>query len=432
MSKTLPRYNSEDRRPDFDRRLTLRDPEARDTVLGILSDVESDGWAAVQSYSEQFDDHRPEQALSPERLPRAREELGSKQREAFEVAERRVRRYQTAIKPSSRTITDGPEGLLGQVVRPIETVGCYVPGGRFPLPSTVFMTALVAEVAGVDRIVVASPPVGSDGEPHPEILAALSHLSDPEVFALGGAQAIGAMAYGTGPVPEVDLIAGPGNLYVTLAKKEVFGRVGIDLLAGPSEIAVVATPGASRPDWVAADLLSQAEHDPRARSFCLSPDESFLDEVEDEVGNFLSEHPNPDPVREALDHSGLVRTRSVEEAVEMTNELAPEHLELHLPEASRWARECRNAGAVFCGAETPEPIGDYVAGPSHTLPTQGSARFFSPLSVDTFMKQQTFVRTGGDRAESLREHGETFAEMESLWAHGRSLSVRDEDGGSSP
>lgn len=426
MSKTPPLYKDAGNRPDLNRRLNLRGREVRDareTVLDILEDIDRDGWEAVRSYGEQFDDYAPEQSLPAESLRDAWEQLPDQQQDVFRTVEQRVRRYQDTIKPSSSVITDGRDGLLGEVVRPLETVGCYIPGGRFPLPSTVFMTVLVAEVAGVQNLVVTTPP-SDEGRPHPEIRAALSRIDNVDVYPIGGAQAIGAMAAGTGPVPAVDLIAGPGNLYVTLAKKEVYGSVGIDLLAGPSEIAVIATEEDSRADWVAADLLSQAEHDPRARSYCFSPQENFLRDVQSEVQRILEDHPNPEPVREALSQSGLIRTDSVEEAVRLSNGLAPEHLELHLSDAGRWARKCHNAGAIFVGAHTPEPIGDYVAGPSHTLPTQGSARFFSPLSVRTFMKSQSLIQTDTKTYDERSRPGETIAAMENLWAHEKSLSIR--------
>lgn len=431
MSKTLPLYKDSGDRPDFDRRLQLRGEgirEARETVLDILDAIDRDGWDAVRSLGEQYDDYAPEGSLSGDVLQESWEGLTSEQQDAYGTIEERVRRYQDSIKPSSSVITDGENGLLGEVVRPLETVGCYIPGGRFPLPSTVFMTVLVADVAGVDNIVVTTPPADGEGRPHPEICAALSRIDGVEVYPIGGAQAVGAMAAGTGPLPAVDLIAGPGNLYVTLAKKEVYGSVGIDLLAGPSEIAVIATPEASRADWVAADLLSQAEHDPRARSFCFSPDEKFLENVRREVQHLLEDHPDAEPVREALTQSGLIRTDSIEEAIELSNELAPEHLELHLTEPGRWARDCRNAGAIFAGSRTPEPIGDYVAGPSHTLPTQGGARFFSSLSVRTFTKSQSLIRTSTQNFMEQSQHGETVADMENLWAHKKSLTIRKENG----
>ncbi len=430
MSKTLPLYNDLKNLPDFDRKLQLRGEnvsEARGTVREILDEIEHDGWDAVRSFGEQYDDFAPESSVPEEVLHRSWKKLNRKQKEAYRTIGERVRRYQKSIRPSSSVITDGKSGLLGEVVRPLDTVGCYIPGGRFPLPSTVFMTVFVADVAGVDNIVVTTPPAGENGRPHPEICAALSRIAEVDDYPIGGAQAVGAMAMGTGPIPAVDLIAGPGNLYVTLAKKEVYGSVGIDLLAGPSEIAVIATKEASRSEWIAADLLSQAEHDPRARSFCFSPDHEFLLDVRSNVVRLLGDHPDSDPVRKALTQSGLICTESVEEAVELSNNLAPEHLELHLSDPGRWARDCRNAGAIFAGARTPEPIGDYVAGPSHTLPTQGSARFFSPLSVRTFMKSQSFIQTSAGNYREQSQYGETVADMENLWAHKRSLSVRNED-----
>jgi histidinol dehydrogenase len=360
--------------------------------------------------------------MESDRLSRAWDQLDTSIQEAFKTAENRIQRYQSAIRPGSQVISDG-DGLLGEIVRPMDSVGCYIPGGRFPLPSTVFMTAYIAELAGVEKIVVCTPPA-SEGDPDSTILAALSRLASVEVHTIGGAQAIAAMAFGTGPVSSVDLIAGPGNLYVTLAKKEVFGQVGVDLLAGPSEITVVATSSASDPEWVAADLLSQAEHDPQARCFLLTPDKEFIEKVDEQLVACLERHPNPDPVSTALNHSGLIHTRSIEEAISISNEIAPEHLELHLHNAHKWVRDCRNAGAIFCGAKSPEPVGDYVAGPSHTLPTRAGARFFSPLSIKTFMKSQSLISMGDETFERVGQYGETFAEIESLWGHEHSLDVR--------
>lgn len=430
MSKTPPRYRSTDKLPEFGRGFLYGDDarKVRDTVLNVLSDIRQDGWAAVDRYAQKYDDHSPaEDSLSQSRLESAWENLSEASRDAFRRSQKRIKRYQNAIKPESTVISDGDSGLIGEIARPLETVGCYIPGGLFPLPSTVFMTAWIAEIAGVENIVVSSPP-GDDGFPNEKILAALSRLESVDVRVLGGAQAVGAMAFGAGTIPQVDLITGPGNLYVTLAKKEVYGTVGVDLLAGPSEIAVIAEPDVTEAEWVAADLLSQAEHDPHARCYCFSPSEVFLDKVEEQIGDLLNEHPEPEPVNKALDQSGLVRTDSIEEAIELSNELAPEHLELHLNNPTRYARDCRSAGAIFCGPHTPEPIGDYLAGPSHTLPTSGGARYFSPLSIRTFIKFQSLINTDKKTYDRLAEGSKVFADLESLWAHGKSVSVREQRG----
>lgn len=425
----LKLFDVREDRPDFSTRYPLEEAgeDLRNTVRSMLGSIREEGWDKVLEFSREFDGVAPEEPpVEPSTLESAWNDLNADEREALEVAAGRIRRYQRSIKPSSTLITDGNTGSLGEVLRPLETVGCYVPGGRFPLPSTVLMTAFVAEVAGVEEIVVCTPPTGDDELPHKSILAACSLLDDPALFPLGGVQAVGAMAYGTGPVPEVDLLAGPGNLYVTLAKKEVFGRVDIDMLAGPSEICVIAEESKSRADWIAADLLSQAEHDPKSRVFALSPQESFLESIRETVREHLEEHPNPGPVREALDNSALLVTRNVDEAVEISNELAPEHLELHVESPNVVAGQCRNAGAIFCGKYTPEPLGDYTAGPSHTLPTGGTARFFSPLSVRTFMKSQSLISFDRGGYRNLKGPTETLAGMESLHSHSRSITVRSE------
>lgn len=422
----LRRFNAAGNRPDFTTRYPLEtvDQKTHETVTTILGDVRESGWEKVREYSRKYDDVAPDgAALEPDRLEEAWSRLTEDQKAAFDRAHDRITRYQRAIKPSSSLITDGSSGKLGEVIRPLETAGCYIPGGRFPLPSTVLMTALVAEVAGVENLVVCTPPA-SDGGPHEAILAACSMLESVDVFPVGGVQAVAAMAYGAGPVPAVDLIAGPGNLYVTLAKKQVFGRVNIDLLAGPSEICVIADSETGNPRWIAADLLSQAEHDPNSRVFALSPDETLLDDVEEEIGDLLADHPNPDPIREALQQSALIATKDLPEAIRLSNELAPEHLELHLADSETVARECVNAGAVFCGPYAPEPLGDYTAGPSHTLPTGGTARFFSPLSVRTFMKSQSLIGADATGFDGLAGPTECLADLESLHFHHESISVR--------
>ncbi len=420
----MRRINASEFPPTARHPLAAADEEDRRSVREILDAVRERGWEAVETYSEQFDDQSPaEEAVSPDDLDAAFEALPVKQREALECARERIERYQRAFLPRSGTLSDGAEGRLGRIVRPMDTVGCYVPGGRVPLPSTVLMTALVARVAGVEEVVLCSPPVDA-GKPHPVIRAAASRVEGVSVFGVGGVQAIGAMTFGAGPVPGVDMIAGPGNLYVTLAKREVFGTVQVDMLAGPSEIAILAEPGVSEPDYMAADLLGQAEHDPASRVYLLSPDPDLLDTVAGRVETLLDGHPRREPVGTSLEHSALVDLEDLEEGVGWINRLAPEHLELHLENPERWSRSCRHAGAIFCGPYSPEAVGDYLAGPSHTLPTGGSARFFSPLSAASFCRTQSLI--GLDRAtfESVREDARTLAEMESLHAHAQSLDVR--------
>jgi histidinol dehydrogenase len=413
---------------DFGRRHPVgeADPETHKRVREILKDVRRNGWEAVGSYSREFDDVRPNRApVSASEIESSWKSLDESARDALRLARDRIRRYQESIQPRSTLISDA-DGALGEIVRPYQRVGCYIPGGRFPLPSTVLMTAYVAEVAGVEEIVIASPPV-EDRTPHPVVQAACHLLDDVELYGVGGVQAIGAMTYGAGEIAPVDLVVGPGNLYVTLAKKQVYGTVEIDMLAGPSEIAVVAEPSASDPEYVAADLLSQAEHDPMSRSYLLTPHAGFADDVESEISTQLRSMRDTEVIESALESSALIVTESLEDAVERVDDLAPEHLELHLEMPGRWAREIRNAGAVFLGRRTPEPFGDYTAGPSHTLPTGGGARYFSPLSVRTFRKSQSLIKAGERVNRQTGEPTVTLAELEGLPAHAESMATRVRD-----
>lgn len=401
--------------------------ETRRKVRNMLDDVKRHGWDAVVKFSRQFDDCAPHpDPISSSKMKECWERLPADQKEALLLARDRIKRYQEAIKSRSTVITDKDGGLLGDTVRPIERAGCYVPGGRVPLPSSVLMSAYIAEIAGVDNIIICSPPI-EDGMPHPVIMAAASLMKSVELYAIGGVQAIGAMAYGAGEIPPVDLIAGPGNLFVTLAKKEVYGEVDIDMLAGPSEIAIVGEKSSAVPEYVAADLLSQAEHDPRSRVYLLSPDAELLDDVQKEVEEMVDGHPREDVIRLSLKESALIKTSDLHEAVELVNVIAPEHLELHVEEPLRLSRDCEFAGAIFCGPWSPEPVGDYMAGPSHTLPTGGSARFFSPLSVQTFQRHQSLISLSRTGFNSLRKETETVARMESLPAHERSSSIRESE-----
>ncbi|MFP4687228.1 MAG: histidinol dehydrogenase [bacterium] len=403
------------------------DDETRRKVRNMLDDVKRHGWEAVVKFSRQFDDCTPQASpVSPGRLKECWQQLPENQKQALTLARDRIKRYQEAIKPSSTVITDTAGGLLGDIVRPLERVGCYVPGGRVPLPSSVLMSAYIAEIAGVGSNVICSPPV-KDGLPHPVIMAAVSLLENVELYGIGGVQAIGAMAYGAGELAPVDLIAGPGNLFVTLAKKEVYGEVEVDMLAGPSEIAIVGETGVARPRYVAADLLSQAEHDPRSRVYFLTPDSKLIRAVERELAELTSGHPREDVIRRSLKSSALIKTVSLAEAVEVVNLIAPEHLELHVEKPLELSRGCEFAGAVFCGNWSPEPVGDYLAGPSHTLPTGGSARFFSPLSVQTFQRHQSLISLSRQGFNSIRTETETVARMESLPAHEYSSAVRESE-----
>lgn len=417
-------------REEFD--VSYRDPLAgadadiRESVRDILTRVRDQGWEGVSNASEEFDGVRPDRRPIPEEhLLKQWNRLDEPLRKSLRIARERIRRYQQSLLRRSRLISDG-DGELGEIVRPYHRVGCYIPGGRFPLPSTVLMTAYIAEVAGVEEIIVCSPP-GESGTPNPVIQATASLLEDVEVYGIGGVQAIGAMTYGAGEMDPVDLVVGPGNIYVTVAKKEVYGRVEIDMLAGPSEIAIIAEEDRANPEYITADLLSQAEHDPLSRSYCLSPSDSLLDQVEQQLSTQLEQFDDTELLEQSLSESALIQCSDLQQAIDRTNQLAPEHLELHVANPSKISRQINNAGAIFCGDLSPEPIGDYLAGPSHTLPTGGSARFFQPLSVETFRKKQSYINMGPQTFSRVRAAAETIAGIEQLPAHAQSLSRREDD-----
>lgn len=406
--------------------LATADPETRRKIIEMIRKVRRDGWSAVVEYSRKFDDVEPTGTPVPSgQLEDCWEDLGEQASSALELARDRIEQYQAALLPDSVLFTEQTNSVTGELIRPFERVGCYIPGGRVPLPSTVLMTAYIAEVAGVEDIVLCSPP-RENGEPHPVIQAAASLVENVRLFGVGGVQAIGAMSSGAGEIPAVDMIAGPGNMWVTLAKKEVYGEVEIDMLAGPSEIAIVADRETARSRYVAADLLSQAEHDPQSRVYLFTPDQELIEAVETDIRELVDGHPREEVIRESLDNSALVKTRGTEESVDLVNRLAPEHLELQVEKPLSLLEECKNAGAVFCGNWTPEAIGDYVAGPSHTLPTGGSARFFSPLSVHSFLRHQSVVALNREGYEEVCEETETLADLESLPAHRYSSAVRRE------
>lgn len=404
--------------------LAREDAETQRKIKNMVGKIRREGWPAVVEYSLEYDDVEPESSpIVPSQLEESWRELDSEAQQALKKARKRIGRYQKALLPSSRNFTELTGGLLGDIVRPLNRVGCYIPGGRVPMPSSVLMTAYIAEVAGVEEIIICSPP-GEDGLPDPTIQAAAHLLEDVDVYGIGGVQAVAAMAYGAGELPAVDLVAGPGNNYVTLAKKEVYGDVDIDMLAGPSEIAIIAEQQAANPRFIAADLLSQAEHDPRARAYLFTPHLTLAEKVREEINELSANHPHEDVMQKSLRDSALIVTSGIEEAISLSNQLAPEHLELHVIKPMALVDDCENAGAIFCGDWTPEAIGDYVAGPSHTLPTGGSARFFSPLSVYTFIRHQSLVAlTEGDYRE-IAPATETLAELESLPAHKYSSAVR--------
>ena len=395
----------------------------------IIADVRARGDAAVLAYTERFDGVQA-QAMSQLEIGRpemraAFDAITPAQRSALQAAAARVRDFhERQLEASSRSwhYTDADGSRLGQKVTPLDRVGIYVPGGKAAYPSSVLMNAIPAQVAGVGEIIMVVPTPG--GERNALVLAAAHVAGVQRVFTIGGAQAVAALAYGTQSIPKVDKITGPGNAYVAAAKRQVFGQVGIDMIAGPSEILVLAD-GSTPADWVAMDLFSQAEHDELAQSILLCPDATYIDEVARALERMLPDMPRRDIIRASLQGRGaLVHTRSMEEACEISNRVAPEHLEVCASEPARWEPLLRHAGAIFLGAYTSESLGDYCAGPNHVLPTSGTARFSSPLGVYDFIKRSSLIEVGAAAAQTLGLVAAELARGEGLQAHARAAEMR--------
>jgi histidinol dehydrogenase len=404
------------------------DAAVEDAVAKILDDVRTRGDAAVLEYTRKFDMPATAMAdleLKPAELKTAFDGLPVKQREALESAARRVRSYHEAQKKASGeswSYRDADGTLLGQKVTPLDRVGIYVPGGKAAYPSSVLMNAIPAQVAGVPEIIMVVPT--PRGEKNPLVLAAAYVAGVTRVFTIGGAQAVGALAYGTHTVPRVDKITGPGNAYVASAKRRVFGQVGIDMIAGPSEILVLAD-GSTPADWVAMDLFSQAEHDELAQSILLCPDAGFIEQVQAAIDRLLPEMPRAEIIAKSLTGRGaLIRTRSMEESCEISNRIAPEHLEIASADPHRWEPLLRHAGAIFLGAYTSESLGDYCAGPNHVLPTSTTARFSSPLGVYDFQKRSSLIEVSEAGAQTLGVIAAELAHGEGLQAHARAAEMR--------
>ncbi len=405
------------------------DAAIEDRVQSILEDVRARGDAAVLEYTERFDhlqaDRVADLEIDASTLRAALDLITPAQRRALEAAADRVRSYherQLQACGRSWSYRDVDGTLLGQKVTPLDRVGIYVPGGKAAYPSSVLMNALPAQVAGVGEIIMVVPT--PNGERNPLVLAAASLAGAHRVFTLGGAQAVAALAYGTATVPRVDKITGPGNAYVASAKRRVFGQVGIDMIAGPSEILVLAD-GTTPPDWVAMDLFSQAEHDELAQSILLCPDAAYLDRVREAIDRLLPGLPRQDVIRASLQGRGaLIHTRSMEEACEISNRIAPEHLEVSSQAPERWEPLLRHAGAIFLGAYTSESLGDYCAGPNHVLPTSGTARFSSPLGVYDFQKRSSVIQVSAAGAQVLGPIAAELAYGEGLQAHAQAAELR--------
>jgi histidinol dehydrogenase len=405
------------------------DDEVEASVAAILADVRARGDAAVLEYTKRFDRidaaSLAELEVPAADLRAALTGLPVAQRGALEAAAARIRAFherQRDVVGRSWSYRDADGSLLGQKVTPLDRVGIYVPGGKAAYPSSVLMNALPAKVAGVGEIVMVAPMPG--GTRNPLVLAAAAVSGVDRMFAIGGAQAIGALAYGTATIPAVHKITGPGNAYVASAKRRVFGTVGIDMIAGPSEILVLAD-GTTPEDWVAMDLFSQAEHDELAQSILLCPDAGYLDRVQQALERLLPTMPRKDVIRASLEGRGaLVLTRSMEEACEISNRIAPEHLEVSAHEPGRWEPLLRHAGAIFLGAFTSESLGDYCAGPNHVLPTAGTARFSSPLGVYDFQKRSSLIEVSAAGAAALGPIADELARGEGLPAHAAAARLR--------
>jgi len=398
-------------------------------VADILADVQKRGDAAVLEYTARFDDLRAgsmaELELTQAELKAAFESLPLVQCQALQAAAARVRSYHEAQRKASGeswSYRDEDGTLLGQKVTPLDRVGIYVPGGKAAYPSSVLMNAIPAHVAGVAEIIMVVPT--PRGEKNPLVLAAAYVAGVTRAFTIGGAQAVAALAYGTVAVPKVDKITGPGNAYVASAKRRVFGAVGIDMIAGPSEILVLAD-GTTPADWVAMDLFSQAEHDELAQSILLCPDQAYIDQVQAAINRLLPEMPRREIIAKSLTGRGaLIHTCSMEEACAISNKIAPEHLEVSSRDPHRWEPLLKHAGAIFLGAYTSESLGDYCAGPNHVLPTSGTARFSSPLGVYDFQKRSSLIEVSEAGAQALGQIASVLAHGEGLYAHARSAEMR--------
>ncbi|MCR9186366.1 MAG: histidinol dehydrogenase [Halieaceae bacterium] len=424
------------RSADFDERLEALtaweaglDASVEAAVAEIIAAVRRRGDAALLDYTARFDGRSLSSAaqleVSPQRLQEALAAIPAPQREALEQAAARVRSYHEHQRQASWQYRDDEGNLLGQQITALERVGIYVPGGKASYPSSVLMNALPARVAGVEEVIMVVPAPG--GELNDLVLAAAAIAGVDRVFTLGGAQAVAALAYGTATVPAVDKIVGPGNIYVATAKRQVFGRVGIDMIAGPSEILIVCD-GSTDPDWVAMDLFSQAEHDENAQSLLLCPDAGYIERVAESIERLLPTMERADIIRASLTGRGaLILTRDLAEAVAVSNRLAPEHLELSVADPEALLPQIRHAGAIFMGAYTSESLGDYCAGPNHVLPTSRTARFFSPLGVYDFQKRSSLIMCSEAGVQTLGRVASTLARGERLTAHARSAELRLHD-----
>ena len=417
---------------DFDQALDgllkwdeTQDASISQTVSSIIEAVRQQGDSALLSYTQQFDqwsESSDDLLLSREQLEQAWKQLPEEQSRALTTAADRIRAYAEHQKMQSWDFVDEFGNTLGQKVTPLERVGVYVPGGKAAYPSSVLMNVIPAKVAGVAEIVMVTPT--PKGELNQLVLAAAFLAGVDKVIRVGGAQAVAALAYGTEVVPAVDKIVGPGNIFVATAKKQVFGQVGIDMVAGPSEILIICD-GKTNPDWIAMDLFSQAEHDENAQSILISLDAGFIDAVKKSMDRLLSTMERSNVIKASLEsRGGFIYAATSEQAIEIANKIAPEHLELSVDNAEAWVSQIKHAGAIFMGRYTPEALGDYCAGPNHVLPTSGTARFSSPLGVYDFQKRSSIINCSQSGASDLSATASILARGEALTAHARSAEYR--------
>jgi len=419
-------------REELDRLLaweTVSNEDVNNIVKEVVGNVRVHGDQALLDYTARFDrmtlKSGAELEISQARLQKALASIPNDQREALEISAQRVRAYHEKQVQASWSYEEADGTMLGQQVTPLDSVGLYVPGGKAAYPSSVIMNAIPAKVAGVEKLVMVVPT--PDGEVNDMVLAAAAICGVDAVFTLGGAQAIAALAYGTETVPAVDKIVGPGNIFVATAKRMVFGTVGIDMIAGPSEI-LVYCDGKTDPDWIAMDLFSQAEHDEDAQSILVTEDADFADKVYESMNRLLDEMPREPIIRKALDDRGaIIVVDDIEEAIEMINVIAPEHLELSVDDPKALLPKIRHAGAIFMGRYTAEALGDYCAGPNHVLPTSRTARFSSPLGVYDFQKRSSLIMCSAEGSNYLGKIAGTFADGEGLHAHAASARYRVKD-----
>ncbi len=395
-------------------------------VSSIIDEIRSEGDEALCRHIAKFDGWQPKGgealAIAPADMQEAYEKLDTDLKDALHLAYDRIKSYHEKQKPQSWITTEDNGTILGQKVTPVDRAGLYIPGGKAAYPSSLLMNVIPAQVAGVEEIVVCTPT--PENEPNELLLAACHLCGVKKVFKVGGASAIAAMAYGTETIPKVDVITGPGNIFVATAKKLVFGEVNIDMIAGPSEIGVLADSSAN-PNHIAIDLLSQAEHDEMASSILITPDAAFAEQVREEINAWLKKLPREEIARKSIEERGaIIVANDMDEAVKLMNQIAPEHLEVATANPFELLPFIKHAGAIFLGHNTPEAIGDYIAGPNHTLPTGGTAKFYSPLGVEHFMKKSSIISFSANAISEIGEECAVIANTEGLTAHEQSVRVR--------